>query len=172
MIRGEKLMGKHRKAITLAAGGILIIACIVAAIVFSHSSDSDERPAKPSASNQSSSTTIQPSGTPTSTKMAKSLSAAYQACNRGVEFDETATTKEALVLEDNGKSLTVFSGNASDFSTLKCVATHLNIPEHYTAEMLEKQDNPSMVSISWDGYSAQWTYNIRSGLDLYITSKD
>ena len=165
-------MGKHRKAIALAAGGILIIACIVAAIVFSHSSDSDERPAQPSASNQSSSTTIQPSGTPTSTKMAKSLSAAYQACNRGVEFDETATTKESLVLEDNGKSLTVFSGNASDFSTLKCVATHLNIPEHYTAEMLKKQDNPSMMSISWDGYSAQWTYNIRSGLDLYITSKD
>ena len=172
MIRGEKLMGKHRKAIALAAGGILIIACIVDAIVFSHSSDSDERPAQPSASNQSSSTTIQPSGTPTSTKMAKSLSAAYQACNRGVEFDETATTKEALVLEDNGKSLTVFSGNASDFSTLKCVATHLNIPEHYTAEMLEKQDNPSMVPISWDGYSAQWTYNTRSGLDLYVTSKD
>lgn len=165
-------MGKHRKAIALAAGGILIIACIVDAIVFSHSSDSDERPAQPSASNQSSSTTIQPSGTPTSTKMAKSLSAAYQACNRGVEFDETATTKEALVLEDNGKSLTVFSGNASDFSTLKCVATHLNIPEHYTAEMLEKQDNPSMVPISWDGYSAQWTYNTRSGLDLYVTSKD
>lgn len=165
-------MGKHRKAIALAAGGILIIACIVAAIVFSHSSDSDERPAQPSASNQSSSTTIQPSGTPTSTKMAKSLNAAYQACNKGVEFDETATTKEALVLEDNGKSLTVFSGNASDFSTLKCVATHLNIPEHYTAEMLKKQDNPSMMSISWDGYSAQWTYNIRSGLDLYITSKD
>ena len=165
-------MGKHRKAIALAAGGILIIACIVDAIVFSHSSDSDERPAQPSASNQSSSTTIQPSGTPTSTKMAKSLSAAYQACNRGVEFDETATTKEALVLEDNGKSLTVFSGNASDFSTLKCVATHLNIPEHYTAEMLEKQDNPSMVPISWDGYYAQWTYNTRSGLDLYVTSKD
>ena len=172
MIRGEKLMGKHRKAIALAAGGILIIACIVDAIVFSHSSDSDERPAQPSASNQSSSTTIQPSRTPTSSKMAKSLSAAYQACNRGVEFDETATTKEALVLEDNGKSLTVFSGNASDFSTLKCVATHLNIPEHYTAEMLEKQDNPSMVPISWDGYSAQWTYNTRSGLDLYVTSKD
>ncbi|MDD6373486.1 MAG: hypothetical protein PUF97_03245 [Bifidobacteriaceae bacterium] len=116
--------------------------------------------------------TPRPSGTPTSIKMAKSLNAAYQACDKGVAFYETATTTEALVLEDNGKSLTVLSGNASDFSTFKCVANQLNIPADYTAEMFKKQDNPSTVSISWDGYSAQWTYNTRSGLDFYITSKD
>ena len=166
-------MGNHRKALGLAIGGILIIVCIIAALVFMYYSKQSDGTAQHTASStQTSAMAPRSSGTPTSTKMAKSLNAAYQACDKGVAFDETATTTEALVLEDNGKSLTVFSGNASDFSTFKCVANHLNIPAGYTAEMLKKQDNPSMVSISWDGYSAQWTYNTRSGLDLYITSKD
>lgn len=166
-------MGNHRKTLGLAAGAILIVVCIIAGLAFVHYSRTDNRTAQPvPGSTQPSATAPRSSGTPTSTKMAKSLSDAYQACNKGAAFDETATTTEALVLEDGGKSLTVFSGNASDFSTLKCVTSHLNIPANYTAEMLKKQDNPSMVSISWDGYSAQWTYNTRSGLDLYITSKD
>lgn len=166
-------MGNHRKTLGLAAGAILIVVCIIAGLAFVHYSRTDNRTAQPApGSTQPSATAPRSSGTPTSTKMAKSLNEAYQACDKGVAFDETATTTEALVLEDGGKSLTVFSGNASDFSTFTCVANHLNIPANYTAEMLKKQDNPSMVSISWDGYSAQWTYNTRSGLDLYITSKD
>ncbi len=166
-------MGNRRRTLGLTAGAILIVICVMVALAFTHYSKTDDHTAQPTpGSAQSSITTPQPSGTPTSTKMAKSLNEAYQACDKGVAFDETATTTEALVLEDGGKSLTVFSGNASDFSTFTCVANHLNIPANYTAEMLKKQDNPSMVSISWDGYSAQWTYNTRSGLDLYITSKD
>ena len=166
-------MGNHRRTLGLAAGAILIVICVMVALAFTHYSKTDNHAAQPTPeSTQSSATTPQPSGIPTSTKMAKSLNDAYQACDKGVAFDETATTTEALVLEDGGKSLTVFSGNASDFSTFTCVANHLNIPANYTAEMLKKQDNPSTVSISWDGYSAQWTYNTRSGLDLYITSKD
>ncbi|KAB8297462.1 hypothetical protein DSM100238_1247 [Bifidobacterium apri] len=166
-------MGNRRRTLGLAIGATLIVICVMVALIFVHYSKIDDHAAQPTpGSTQSSATTPQPSGPPTSTKMAKSLNEAYQACDKGVAFDETATTTEALVLEDGGKSLTVFSGNASDFSTFTCVANHLNIPANYTAEMLKKQDNPSMVSISWDGYSAQWTYNTRSGLDLYITSKD
>lgn len=166
-------MGNRRRTLGLAIGATLIVICVMVALAFTHYSKTDDHTAQPTpGSTQTSATTPQPSSTPTSTKMAKSLNEAYQACDKGVAFDETATTTEALVLEDGGKSLTVFSGNASDFSTFTCVANHLNIPANYTAEMLKKQDNPSMVSISWDGYSAQWTYNTRSGLDLYITSKD
>jgi hypothetical protein len=166
-------MGNRRKTLGLAVGAMLIVVCVIASLVAVHYSRTDNHAAQHApGSTQPSATAPRSSGVPTSTKMAKSLNDAYQACNKGVAFDETATTTEALVLEDGGKSLTVFSGNASDFSTFKCVANRLSIPANYTAEMLKKQDNPSMVSISWDGYSAQWTYNTRSGLDLYITSKD
>lgn len=99
-----------------------------------------------------------------------SLQQAVKACDPHNDFNSSDNTKESLIADGTGKSLTLLSGSQSDFTTFNCVAKQLDMPEADVTAMTAKQDQPNQQTFTWNGLTASWIYNANSGLSLTITA--
>lgn len=98
------------------------------------------------------------------------LQQAVKACDPHNDFNSADNTKESLIADGTGKSLTLLSGSQSDFTTFNCVAKQLDMPEADVTAMTSKQDQPDQQTFTWNGLTASWIYNANSGLSLTITA--
>lgn len=105
-----------------------------------------------------------------SKRAADRFATTYKACGAGKPFNETNTSQESLILEKGNRTLTLLSGDKSDFSLYKCVVKQLGIPADQAQKMEAKKVSQGLQVFDFDGLTAQWSYS-PSGLDLYITQK-
>jgi cytoskeletal protein RodZ len=103
-------------------------------------------------------------------RAAERFAATYKECGAGKPFNETNTSQESLILEKGNRTLTLLSGDKSDFSLYKCVVKQLGIPADQAQKMEAKKVSQSLQVFDFDGLTAQWSYS-PSGLDLYVTQK-
>lgn len=93
------------------------------------------------------------------------------ACNPHTSFNAENPAQESLIVDQATQSLTLMSGSQSTFATYDCVAKQLQIPADVTAEIESKQDQPMQKSFTWNGLTGTWSYNVNSGLQLYIVEQ-
>lgn len=180
---------RSKKSIALAAviaAVIVILTAIAVAVALSRSDDkqsdsadirqmtslsrqqkksesaqgSDEQPQQPQAQAPQQSTDIP-----------AMLRKADASCNPHTAFNADATGQESLVLDEQTRSLTLLSGARSDFTTFDCVANTLHIPSEVVSAIKSKQDQPDQLNFTWDGLSGTWSYNVNSGLNLYVVQQ-
>ncbi|RSX54240.1 hypothetical protein D2E25_0548 [Bifidobacterium goeldii] len=107
----------------------------------------------------------------TSTDIPTVLQQADSACNPHTTFNAENPTQESLIVDQATRSLTLMSGAQSNFTTYDCIAKQLQIPTDVTAEIESKQDQPDQKSFTWNGLTGTWSYNVNSGLQLYIVGQ-
>ncbi|RSX53689.1 hypothetical protein D2E25_1012 [Bifidobacterium goeldii] len=108
---------------------------------------------------------------PAATDIPTALQQADSVCNPHTTFNAENPAQESLIVDQATKSLTLMSGSQSDFKTFNCVAQQLQIPADVTAEIDSKQDQPMQKSFTWNGLTGTWSYNVNSGLQLYIVGQ-
>lgn len=171
--------GKSRTAAVII-GAVAVAAVIAVAAAWYVLAGGDKQPAPlPSTSAPSSQTTTTgapvetpvPSQSESSQTPAVNLAQTDSACNPHTTFNSEDPSKEALVYDESSKSLTVLSGSESNFSAFSCVANALRMPAEERTQIEAKADQPLQQTFEWNGFSATWSYNEHSGLNLYITEQ-
>lgn len=90
---------------------------------------------------------------------------ALEAC--GISEDESY-----IYLGDEGKTLLMDgegeSSAGANSADVWCVLQELNVPESTVAQMEKTSSLMGVVSDSWDGISADWTYHPDNGFDVVL----
>ncbi|MBW3081338.1 hypothetical protein [Bifidobacterium saguinibicoloris] len=151
-----------RNRIIVAVVAVIAVAVIAIGIAAFKNHSSAQRHATPQSNNQPADVSPLPS----------KLQRAVKKCDPHTDFDSSDNTKESLIADGAGKSLTLLSGSQSDFTTFDCVAKQLDMPADDITAMTSKQDQPDQQTFTWDGLTASWIYNANSGLSLTITAAE
>lgn len=78
-----------------------------------------------------------------------------------------------IYIGDSGKSLLMDGEGETSYgapsSDVWCVLEALDVPESTVAQMEKTSSLMGVVSDSWDGISAEWTYHPDNGFDVVLT---